>query len=172
MEKEQTQNSNDFFRQAIKVALIEFKEKEPDSFIKLFNTLPENNYTEKIGWLFTDKTSFNVFYNLLKEHECISCDFELFRNHFKAETEKPKSKIIWKANLNELVYLFSRLREEGAIKLCKNQHQLLQSHFLDKYEKPLKAGCLRTSLEKGIRNNYRMEVINSIIKDVLWQMNN
>jgi hypothetical protein len=69
------------------------------------------------------------------------------------------------------VYLFARLREEKIIPMCKNPHQLLQENFLDKYEKTLNTGSLRTLLEKGISNSKRMEVVEMIITDVLGQKN-
>lgn len=163
------------FRQAVFIALIEQAKIDPAplrNFLLEILESPILSDTEKIGWLFTDKSSFIVFYNLLKSHEFISCDFELFRSHFIKGTEQPEKKIIWQENLNELVYLFSRLREEGVIPLSKTPHLILQKNFLDKYEKPLNSASLRTLLEKSIRNDYRMELINSIVDDVLWQKNN
>ena len=165
----QTHNSNTFFRQAILVALTELREQEPDKFIELFNSIPESLIIKKIGWL-KGETTLNAFYNSLIKHKFISCNFELFRIHFEG-TEQPKAKTIWQANLNELAFLFSRLREEGIIPLCKNPHLLLQEIFLDKYGKPIKAGSLRTLLEKGISNGKRKEVIDKIIDVVLAYKN-
>lgn len=175
MRKGNHTETNNLFQKAVIMALREEAERDPDSLraflVGLLEKTPQSD-AEKIGWLFTDKTSFVVFYNLLKSHDLISSVSELFRKHFIIGTEQPEKKIIWQANLNELVYLFSRLREEGAIPLCKTPHILLQKHFLDKYGKPLNPASLRTLLEKSIRNDYRMEIINSIVDDVLWQKNN
>lgn len=168
MNKKQTYSSNNLFRQAIFTALLELREQEPDKFVELFHSLPESSAIKKIGWLLPNKYSQIIFYNSLKSLGCISCDFESFRNHFNG-TEKPKVKIIWQSNLNELVYLFARLREERIIPLSKNPHQLLQENFLDKYEKSLSSGSLKTLLEKGIRNDKRVELIEKIITDVLVQ---
>jgi len=174
MEKTTHIQSNNIFRQAVVCALMEQAKIDPAPLrtflVELLEAPPSDE--EKIGWLLTDKSSFMAFYDLLKSHEFISCDIELFKHHFIKGTEQPERKIIWRENLNELVYLFARLREEGVIPLSKNQHLLLQKNFLDKYEKPLNPASLRTLLEKSIRNNYRMELINSIVDDVLWQKNN
>ena len=174
MKKSNHIQSDDLFRQAILYALMEQAKIDPAPLrtflVDILETPQSGN--EKIGWLFTDKSSFIAFYNLLKSHEFISCDIELFRRHFIKGTEKPEKKIIWRENLNELVYLFARLREEGVIPLTRTPHFILQKNFLDKYEKPLNSASLRTLLEKSIRNNYRMELINSIVEDVLWQKNN
>jgi len=165
MKNKQLYLSNKFFYQAIMAALTELKEQEPDKFIELFYLLPENLSITKIGWL-KDEIGLKLFYNLLIKHEFVCCDFAFCRIHFEGEG-KPQSKIIWQANLNELVYLFARLREEGIIPLHKNPHILLQDNFLDKYEKPIKSQSLRTLLEKGIKNSNRVELIDDIIDTVL-----
>jgi hypothetical protein len=130
-------------------------------------TLNRKTISDKIGWL-KGETTLRAFYNSLVKYKSVSCDFNLFRTHF-AGTEQPQAKIVWQANLNELVYLFARLREEGIIPMCKNPHLLLQEIFLDRYQKTLNSGSLKTLLEKGIRNDKRMEVIERIINDVLAQ---
>ena len=160
--------SNNLFRQAVILALIE-QGNIDIAPLKAFliNILESTSQSsdEKIGWL-KGEITLKAFYNLLYKHGFIGCDIELFKTHFEG-TNHPQTKIIWNANLNELVYLFARLREEGIIPLHKNPHVLLQENFLDKYEKPIKSGSLRTLLDKGIRDDKRTELIDAIINNVL-----
>ena len=164
MEKTQSSRSNNFFRQAILVALTELREQEPEKFVELFQSLPENLTADKIGWL-KGETTLKVFWNSLLKHKFIDCDFDIFKTHFDG-TNQPESKLIWQANINELAYLFARLREQEIIPLCKYPFLLLQKNFIDKYEKPIKANSLRTLLDKGIRNDTRIEIIENIINIV------
>ena len=163
-------DSSSIFRHAVLMALMEQAKTDPVPLrallLDLLEKTPPSNI-DKIGWLKGEFT-LRAFYNSLIKHKSITCDFNLFRTHFEG-TEQPQAKIVWQANLNELVYLFARLRDEKVIPLCKNPHLLLQENFLDKYEKPLNTGSLRTLLEKGISNDKRMEVIENIIEDVLSQ---
>jgi len=163
-------DTSSIFRQAVLMALIEQAKTDPVPLRALLldlldKTDPSN--IDQIGWL-KDKATLKAFYNSLIKHKSLCCSFELFKTHFEG-TEQPQAKIVWQANLNELVYLFARLREEGIIPLSKNPHLLLQENFLDKYERPLNTGSLRTLLEKGISNDKRTEVIETIINDVLSQ---
>lgn len=164
--------SNDLFRQAVLLALKEEAEDNPDVLRTFFLSIIESQPVadaEKIGWLLDDKTPFSLFHDLLSSHNYFTCDIDLCRNHFITGTNSPKNKIIWRANLNELVYLFSRMREEKIIPVVKTPHLLLQKHFLDKYEKPLNPASLRVLLEKSVRNDNRIEIIDSIVEDILWQ---
>lgn len=133
--------------------------------ISYSETLIQKTISEKIGWLKSEIT-LKAFHNSLIKYKFISCDLNYFKIHFEG-TEQPQLKIIWQSNLNELGYLFARLREEGIIPNCRNPHKLLQENFLDKYGKPIKAGSLRTLLEKGISSNERIEVIKKIIDVIL-----
>jgi hypothetical protein len=164
-----------YFQKAVLFVLHEEAEKNPDSlrafFISVLEKVPKYD-AEKIGWLLNDKIPFNLFHELLTSHKYLTCDIDLFRNHFIYGTNTPKNKIIWRANLNELVYLFSRMREEKIIPLVRTPHIILQKHFLDKYEKPLNPASLRVLLEKSVRNDQKIEIIDSIIKDILWQNKN
>jgi len=161
-------NSNDVFRQAVLQALMEQFEIDPvplkTFLLEILESTPQLN-DKKIGWL-KGKNTLVKLYDLMKNQKLITCESELFINHFEG-TVQPQAKIIWQANLNELVYLFDRLRDEGIIPLCKNPHILLQNKFLDKYENTLNAGSLRALLEKGIRNESRVEVIDKIINIIL-----
>jgi len=160
--------SNDLFRQAVLLALMEQGKIDPAPLKAfLINILESTSKSDddRIGWL-KGANALMIFLNLLKNKGFVTCDFNFLRIHFEG-TEQPQTKIIWQANLNELVYLFDRLRDEGIIPLRKNPHILLQENFLDKYEKPLNAGSLRTLLEKGIRNEKRTEAIDKIINDIL-----
>ena len=168
MKKTNHIESSSIFRQAVLFALIEQAKIDPAPLRTLFHHLSGDalqSNDEKIGWL-KDEITFNVFYNSLTKHKFVSCALEFFRNPFKG-IEQTQLKIIWQANLNELVYLFARLREEGIIPLHRNPHVLLQENFLDKYEKPIKARSLRTLLEKGIKNSNRVKLIDDIIDAVL-----
>lgn len=167
--------SNDLFRQAVIMAIKEEADNNPDILRTFFLSILESTTqtdAEKIGWLLNNNTPFKLFHDLLTSNNFFTCDIDLYRNHFINGTNPPKNKIIWRANLNELVYLFSRMREEKIIPIVKTPHLLLQKHFLDKYEKPLNPASLRVLLEKSVRNEQRMEIIESIIKDILWQNKN
>jgi hypothetical protein len=168
MKKSKHMQSDFLFRQAVLSALIEQGNIDPTplkSFLIsiLENTNQSNN--EKIGWLKEEKKLLK-FFKLLFSNGFINCDFALFESHF-IEREHTPNKIIWKSNLNELVYLFWRIRDEGIIPLHKNPHILLQENFLDKYEMFIKVGSLRSLLEKGIKDNKRVELIDKIITQVL-----
>jgi hypothetical protein len=165
MDQNKLHKSNVFFYQAILIAMEEFKEREPYKFIGLFHSMPRNLAIYKIGWLKKDFT-LKKFCDLLNKQELINFDFEFFKLHFKG-TDHPISRITWQSNLNELVYLFSRLRDEEIILKHKTPHLQLQDHFLDKYGKPIKAGSLRTLLEKGIRDGKKAEIIDRIVNDIL-----
>jgi len=168
MKKTNQIQSNNLFRQAVLLALME-QGKIDTAPLKAFliNILECHSKTddERIGWLKNENTLV-IFFNLLKNQGFISCELDLFKSHFKG-INQTKEKIIWQSNINELVNLFDRLRDEGIIPLCKNPHILLREKFLDKYEKPLNAGSLRTLLEKGIRNEKRVEIIDEIINNIL-----
>jgi hypothetical protein len=168
MKKANHIESSCLFRQAVLFALKEQQEIDPaplrDILLHLSGDALQSD-VEKIGWL-RGEITLKIFYNSHIKHEFITCDYGLFKIHFTG-TEHILAKIKWNSNLNELVYLFTRLREEKIIPLHKTPHVLLQENFIDKYENPIKAGSLRTLLEKGIRNTDRVEMIDNIIDDVL-----
>ena len=169
MNSKQHKQSENFFRQAVILALIEQGNIDPAPLKAfLINILESTTQSddEKIGWL-KGETTLMAFFNLLYKHGFVTCECEFFKTHFEG-INHPQTKIIWNANLNELVYLFWRLREEEIIPLHKNPHVLLQENFLDKYEKPLNTGSLRTLLDKGINDSKRKEMIEKIIDEVLY----
>lgn len=160
--------SNTLFRKAVIIALKEQLEIDPTPLKTLITYIIEDKhkFNEKgIGWLKNEK-ALEVLYNLLKKNEYIICDFEYFNNLFYGKSSQ-QDKIVWQANLNELVYLIARLREEGIIPQHKNPHVLLKENFIDKYNKPLKPGSLRSLLEKGIRNSKRIALLDNIINNLL-----
>ena len=160
--------SSNLFSKAVLCALMEQGKINPvplrTFLISILEGAPQST-NEKLGWL-KNEITLKVFYNSLTKHGFVTCDFEFFKTHFEGN-QHPKAKIIWNANLNELVSIFKRLQEEGIIPLHKPPHVVLQEHFIDKYEKPIKARSLRILLEKGIRNSNRVEIIDDIIGDVL-----
>lgn len=167
MKKANLSESNNLFRQSVLFALIEQEKIDPTplrAFLLRLLDAPQS-MDEKIGWLLTEESSLNSFHNSLEKNGLVICNLEQFKVHFMGN-QYSKAKIVWNANLNELVYLFTRLREEKIIPLHKNPHVLLRENFLDKYEKSIKAGSLRTLLDKGIRDDKRTEIIDVIIKSV------
>ena len=168
MGKTSHSESNNIFRKAVLCALIEQREIDPvplrTFLISILEGIPQST-EEKLGWL-KNEITLKVFYNSLTKHGFVTCDFEFFKTHFEGN-QHPKAKIIWNANLNELVSIFKRLQEEKVIPLHKTPHVLLQKHFLDKYKQPINAGSLRTLLEKGIRNINRVRIIDDIVGEVM-----
>ncbi len=120
---------------------------------------------KKFGWLIC-KASIQKLHELLLSNGFILCEYKMFMLHFTG-AEQSVEKITWLANLNELTYLFTRIREEGVIPNHRFPHKLLQENFLDKYQEPLNANSLRTLLEKGVANHRRVELIEKIIAAIL-----
>ena len=172
MSKTNHTESSPIFRQAVLIALMEQEKVDPAPLRALLLRLLETPQTtyENIGWLLPIEPSFNTFHKSLIKYDMTSSDIELFKDHITGN-EKPKAKIIWLANLNELVYLFDRLQDEEVIPAHRNQHVFLQERFLDKYGKSLKAGGLRGLLNKSVNNSERMEIINKIMNVVLSYKN-
>jgi hypothetical protein len=160
-------NSENLFRQAVMCALKEQAELDTAS-LKTFllsileSPLPIVNY--KIGWL-SEENTLIILHKILKNQNFIFCDYDYFKDHFCGR-EQSQNKIIWQENINELVYLFARLSEEGIIPIHNEPHKLICQNFLDKYKKPLKPRSLGTLLNKGIRIQSRIEFIDSIINKI------
>jgi hypothetical protein len=169
MKKPDIIKSSEIFRQAVLIALMEQGKIDPTPLRAFLLRVLEAPLlvNKKIEWLLAERPSLIVFYNSLKSHEYISCDYEFFRNHFIEGTETPKDKITWEGNLNELITLFARLRDEKIIPYRKDLHILLWEHFLDRNGKPLKTRSSSASLRKGVKNADGIEFINEILKDVL-----
>lgn len=155
-------------RKVVFFALVEQVNTDPtplkELLINLLESTPKSDYIN-IAWLKNEK-ALEILHNLLKKNEYIICDFEYFKNLFYGKSSQ-QDKIAWQANLNELVYLIARLREEGIIPQHKNPHVLLKENFVDKYNKPLKPSSLRSLLEKGIRNLKRIALLDNIINNLL-----
>ncbi len=123
--------------------------------------LPSQN---KMEWLKDEETLFKS-YDIFRKYDFIECDKDTYLLHFIGT--EPYTKIKFKQNLNELPYIINDLQEAGVIAEAKHLHIQLSEHFVDKYGNPIGLEKLRSSLNKGIRNEKRKQFIDNCILNEL-----
>ncbi len=119
-----------------------------------------------IGWPPGKENSLEIFYSALVKYRLLFCGSDLFKSHFIG-VELPREKIIWPNPINELVYMFVRLRKENIIPPSEEKHKQLCVHFLNQYGEPLDNRSLAVHLQKGVADDDRVQLLEKIILEVL-----
>ncbi len=130
-----------------------------DAFLK-----HNNPSIEKIEWK-KSQACLLFFYRLLVNFDFIECSPEFFCSHFSCSTLPIVEEVVFKKSLNELPYIIDSLRLCNVLGSQKYPHLLLSKHFLDQYGKKICPGTLRTLLNKGVRNDERLQLIDHEIID-------
>jgi hypothetical protein len=153
-------NPESLFSKAVLRVLEEMKECEPDKFFDLMYTLPKN-LNEKIGWCLPE-SALEKLYDLLLLNRFVSCSSAQFVDVFLG-THFPGERIIWQADLTELVYMYYRLRTEEIVPDIRNPHTLTVLLFHDKYGKSINPRSLIQTLHKVMTSGKKHEKIDNIL---------